>query len=88
MTKMELYYYDMSIVYLPRLGTCYNRSMLELELVFVIRNDTRVDGCSGEEGLEGMAEHHDRLEEAGRRADILLKTRDFEKKIKSPPSNH
>lgn len=35
MTKMELYYYDMSIVYLLRLGTCYNRSMLELELVFV-----------------------------------------------------
>lgn len=44
MTKMGLYYYDMSIVYLPRLGTCYNRSMFfELDLSFVTRDDIRVN---------------------------------------------
>ena len=42
MTKMELYYYDMSIVYLPRLGTCYNRSMLELELSYVMIPETLI----------------------------------------------
>lgn len=36
----------MSIVYLPRLGTCYNRSTLELELVFVVQSED--GGCRGQ----------------------------------------